>query len=86
MTDTPHRAVRRRLALASLIILLALPAPVAAQTSTYQVQRGDTWTSVARRLHVNRCALALANGHPRCSSINRAGARLLVGQTLDVPR
>lgn len=85
MTDTPHRAARL-LAAASLIILLALPASVAAQTATYQVQRGDTWTSVARRLNVNMCALARANGHRRCSSVYRASARLMVGQTLDVPR
>jgi len=52
---------------------------------TYQVRRGDTWTSVARRLRVPMCRLAAANGHPRCSSIYRASSRLIPGQTLTVP-
>ena len=71
-----------------LVLALALPATATAQGGprTYQVRRGDTWTSVARRLGVSTCALALANGHVRCSSVYRASARLMVGQTLEVPR
>lgn len=52
----------------------------------YTVRRGDTWTSVARQMGVSMCALARANGHRRCSSIYRASSRLIVGQTLEVPR
>lgn len=71
-----------------LVLTLALPATATAQGGprTYQVRRGDTWTSVARRVGVPMCRLVLANGHRRCSSIYRASARLMVGQTLEVPR
>lgn len=70
-----------------LVLALAWPAAATAQGGprAYQVQRGDTWTSVARRLGVPMCQLVLANGYARCSSVYRASARLMVGQTLDVP-
>ena len=80
--------MKRLVILAILIALILLPAlPAAAQGGplTYIVRRGDTWTAVAHRHGVNTCALALANGHPRCSSIYRASAQLMVGQTLDLP-
>lgn len=70
-------------------VVLALSAvPVSAQVGpgTYQVERGDTWTSTAVRLGVPFCRLVLANGHSRCSSVYRASASLMVGQTLEVPR
>lgn len=71
----------------ALALLLPAVGPAAAQGGprTYQVRSGDTWTSVARRLGVPMCRLALANGHVRCSSVYRASARLMVGQTLNVP-
>lgn len=77
----------RRLMAVVLVLTLALPATAMAQGGprTYQVRRGDTWTSVARRLGVPMCRLATANGHVRCSSVYRASARLMVGQTLEVP-
>lgn len=82
---------RRRVTVWVVLVVLALLAavgPVAAQGGprTYQVRRGDTWTSTATRLGVPMCALVLANGHRRCSSVYRASAALMVGQTLDVPR
>lgn len=82
---------RRRVVMWVVLVVLALLAavgPAAAQggPGTYQVRRGDTWTATARRLGVPICALVLANGHRRCSSVYRASAALQVGQTLDVPR
>lgn len=77
----------RRCMVVIVVLALLLPGTATAQGGprTYQVQRGDTWTSVARRLGVPMCRLARANGHARCSSVYRASAALMVGQTLNVP-
>lgn len=71
-----------------VLMLAMLVTPAAAQDgpSQYWVRRGDTWTSVSTLLGVPMCRLVLANGHRRCSSVYRASAALMVGQTLEVPR